>query len=294
MLRYTIALILLLALVSSCKKEEETSATKTPSLVFKFKFDSTQVRLNNLGQSATMPSGHAAQSPVFHKMGAHYVELAQTANTQVGSGEVLYHAPETTSGGASAIDFSKSNLVKEGDIFLSIPISDIAPGSYDYLRVSLSYQNYDIKYRFQNPITTNYEFANGRIASFVGYNTYLTSFKVKDNTIAVNGNRLQGYWGFESTVYSNTTLLSGQSNGTTVPNPISTTSPIPSGSCLVTGQFINPLVISGNETDDVVIIVSLSTNQSVEWYENIVNGHFDLPGDSLVDMGLRGLIPILE
>jgi hypothetical protein len=38
---------------------------EAPKLIIKFKFDSTQVRLGNLGQPVTVPSGNAAQSPFF-------------------------------------------------------------------------------------------------------------------------------------------------------------------------------------------------------------------------------------
>ncbi len=36
----------------------------------------------------------------------------------------------------------------------------------------------------------------------------------------------------------------------------------------MTGGFAQPLVITGNETEDVVITVSLSTDRSFEWSDN--------------------------
>ena len=83
-----------------------------------------------------------------------------------------------------------------------------------------------------------------------------------------------------------------------MPNPIFATSPVPQGSCLVTGQFATPLVVTGTETSDITIIVSLSTNKSFEW-EEVSGGAatFDLDpatpanSDRVVDMGIRGLIP---
>ncbi|MFN8245455.1 MAG: hypothetical protein U0T56_03610 [Ferruginibacter sp.] len=111
-------LILGSILLASCKKESvEPSA---PKLIFKFKFDSTQARLNNLGQPSTLPAGHAAQSPVFNKMSAHYLELAPDALTPLGAGDILYHAPEVTTGGANAIDFSQSSFAGNGETFLSV------------------------------------------------------------------------------------------------------------------------------------------------------------------------------
>lgn len=38
--------------------------------------------------------------------------------TALGAGEVVYHAPETTAGGANAIDFSKAKVVAPGEVFL--------------------------------------------------------------------------------------------------------------------------------------------------------------------------------
>lgn len=73
--------------LGSCKKEDDDDSngggggTAGPRLIMKFKFDSTQVRLNNLGQPSTVPAGHGAQSPRFNKMSAHYVEFAPLATT---------------------------------------------------------------------------------------------------------------------------------------------------------------------------------------------------------------------
>jgi len=86
---------------------------------------------------------------------------------------------------------------------------------------------------------------------------------------------------------------------TTVVNPLSGTSPIPAGSCLVTGEFFNtagsslaPLVITGSETSDIVITVSLSTNKSFEWKKVNGDGYYQPDaGEFPVDMGIRGMIP---
>ena len=96
---------------------------------------------------------------------------------------------------------------------------------------------------------------------------------------------------------SYTNVDSGQSAGTTtVVNPINSTSPIPAGSCVVTGQ-IKPgkLTITGNETKDIIVEVSLSTNKSFEWKDDIANGRWDpLKGEKIVDMGIRGMIPTVQ
>src|SRR3982750_1133040 len=103
---------LALLAISSCKKSESNDdPTPTgPYINFVFKFDSTQARLNNLGAVSTIPAGNDAQSPKFNVMSAHYVELTPDQFTGLGAGAVLYKAPETTAGGANAIDFSKSTF----------------------------------------------------------------------------------------------------------------------------------------------------------------------------------------
>lgn len=282
------AYILLLFLIAalpffSCSSD---NAPEEPMLIIKFQFDENQARLNNLGQPSTVAAGNAAQSPIFNTISAHYMELAPNAFTQIGQGTIIYHAPETNLGGASAIDFDQSKIVSEGETFLKIPLSEIASGSYEWMRVSLSYQNYQINIRHQNIDYT------GTLASFVGYNTYISEFNIGNNIFQVDGNRTQGYWAFglNNQPYSS----SGQApaNATTVPNPIATTSPIPQGSCVVTGRFASNLVINGNETDDVVITLSLSINNSFEWHEVTADGKFEPSiGENVVDMGLRGLIP---
>ena len=261
-----------------------------PRLIFKFKFDSTQVRLNNFGQPSTVPPGHGAQSPRFNAMSAHYVEFAPNAFTPLGNGRVVYHAPETDQGGSMAIDHAQGVAVGDGEVFLNIPLSYLTPGTYEWLRVSLAFQNYDIRFRALSSMFT------GTIASFIGYNTWIGSFPVKDSTVTVNGNRPQGFWAFEvNNPPIATPVETGQAPGTTVPNPIAGTSPIPPGSCVVTGAFAQPLVITGSEEQDVVIIVSLSTNKSFEWVESDGNNIFDpINGETVVDMGVRGMIPIVQ
>ena len=289
-------LLLFLALgLASCTKEEADPPAEDPTdggprLILKFRFDSTQVRLNNLGGASTVPAGRGAQSPRFNKMSAHYVEFAPTATTQLGQGDVVYFAPETTMGGANAIDHDLGLNVADGQAFVNIPLSDLSPGTYQWLRVSLAYQNYDVRFYYNE---VGYL---GTIASFIGYNTYISSFLVHDSTVTVNANKPQGYWAFEvQEPPIPTPVTEGQAPGTTVVNPIFSTSPIPAGSCVVTGAFQAPLTITGNETADVVVTVSLSTNKSFEWTELDGDNKFEpVNGETVVDMGIRGMLPIVE
>lgn len=291
--------------LSSCRKDIGSSSTSaTGNLIFKFKFDSTQARLDNVGEPSAMPAGHAGQSPVFNKMSAHYVELAPNALTALGSGNVLYKAPETTLGGATAIDFANSNFAGDNEVFFSIPLKDVTPGNYEWLRVSLAYQNYDIKYYVDTVInsnTINQEFP-GTVASFIGYNTYIGTYTINDQPFIVNANRKQGYWGFETTIsYGGTDYpftASGESpdGTTTVVNPLFATSPVPAGSCVVTAAFQpGKLSITGNETQDITVQISLSINKSFEWIEVVNDGKWQPGiGEEVVDMGIRGMIPSIQ
>jgi hypothetical protein len=285
-------------LVSSCKKSNDSTPAK---LILKFKFDSTQARLNNVGQPSSLPSGHGGQSPVFNKMSAHYVELAPNAFTALGGGDILYSAPTTTLGGSAAIDFEKSNFAGNNEVFFSIPISQLTPGDYEWIRISLAYQNFDIKYYIDtviNNIPIQQQFP-GTAAAFIGFNTYLKTYTIKNQSLTVNANKLQGYWGFETTVnYSGLNypyVTSGQSpaGSTTVVNPLFATSPVPAGSCVVTAAFQpGKLTITGKETQDIVIEISLSTNKSFEWTEVVNDGRWEPgKGEQVVDMGIRGMIP---
>ncbi len=331
-----VAILLISGIIFSCKKKEEEptpdetptttgtqptddgypdtvwTATGTgPRLIFKFKFDSTQARLDAFGNVlTTLPSGHSAYSPKFNQMAAHYIELAPTDFDSLGKGVVLYHAPETAAGGTTAIQFSKSVVVRENVIFYSIPLSQVTAGTYKWLRLSLSYQNYDIPYK-ANAIPGNH-IGLGTVASFLGYKTYVTKYKIKDqdyvpsaNVGGPNVNHPQGYWGFETNIPGyGYWKADGQapSGSTTVVNPNFANSPIPAGSCVVTAQFTNMsssnqvLTITGTETQDIIVTVSLSTNKSFEFVDPNADGYYQPENlnEWPVDMGIRGMIPKVQ
>jgi hypothetical protein len=296
-----------LIVLASCKKNanEPEPNLSTANLIFKFKFDPTQARLNNIGGISSIPVGNAAQNPIMNKMSAHYVELTPTALTGLGNGAVVYKAAETIAGGASAIDFSKATLASNNETFLTVPLKNIAVGTYEYLRVSLAYQNIDVSFHLDtiiNATTISQDFP-ATIAGFIGFNSYISNFTIKNQTVAVNANKLQGFWAAETSgtilgfPFSNTQMGQAPANATTVVNPIFATSPVPQGSCLVTGAFAggNKLTITGNETKDIIVTVSLSTNKSFEWTDTNGNGKWDVTkGERVVDMGLRGMIPSFQ
>jgi hypothetical protein len=188
-----------------------------------------------------------------------------------------------------AIDFEKSVIVKDGEEMYSVKLSEVTPGTYLYARVSLGYQNFEVDFRVSGLDLV------GTLASFVGYNTYIKSYTINEESVTVNDNKLQGYWGWETHTHQfipDPIVNTGQAPGTTVPNPLSATSPIPPGSCLVTGEFPEALEITGNETSDIIIELSFSINNSFEWKDEDENNIFEPnDGDVVVDMGIRGLIP---
>lgn len=271
--------------LTGCKKEPPNNSSA--NLIFKFRFDPTQQRFDSFGLPATVPPGHAAQHPSFNSISAHYVEMIPNALTWLGAGEIVYQGDETNAGGTNAIDFSDASIVAENEVFLSVPISDLSVGTYEYIRVSVTYQNYDINY---NALGFS---LSGTLASFVGFNTYIEEYTVGTQQLTINDDKLQGYWAFESAG----TMTEGQvpAGGITVVNPIFNSSPIPAGSCLVTGNFVTPLTITGEETEDIEVLLSVSTNNSFEWTDPDGNGEYDpLDGDVPTDMGLRGLKAIIQ
>ena len=278
-------ILLLLSLIISFSCSEDNDDNSQPNLIIKLNFDANQQRLDNLGQPATIPNGNAAQTPVIQKMSANYIEFAPTATTLLGQGEIIYEGVETNAGGNMAIDFQQSIFAGDDEVFLSIPLSQVATGNYEWVRVSLAYQEGDIVV-----LTDAVGEVTGRLASFVGYNNYITEFDLNGSTISVNDDVLQGFWAFEALGF--TTQGQVPEGATTVPNPLFNTSPVPQGSCVVTGEFVSPFMITGNETQDVTVTLSFSINNSFEWVEVNADGKYEpTAGEQVVDMGLRGLIP---
>lgn len=289
----------------ACKKNEPNNSSA--DLHFKLQFDASQERLNNLGQPATIPAGNAAQTPEFREMSLHYIELAPTANTWLGDGAIVYQAAETTLGGETAVDFDKAAKGGNAEVFTTVSLKNVPPGTYEWIRVSVTYQNYDVAFNINNvPVLGDLPNQKGTIASFVGFNTYLNTVKPREKTLSVNDDKKQGFWAFETSlnapydIYNQIYSGSAPAGATTVVNPLFLSSPVPAGSCVVTGKLVQPLVITGDETDDVTVNLSFSINQSFEWKDTNLNGQLDFYGDGttaneqIVDMGLRGLIATWE
>jgi hypothetical protein len=228
----------------------------------------------------------------------HYIELVPTIYTALGAGAVIYKTEEVTTGGAAAIDFSKETIVDMTNNTIKIPLSSITKGDYKYIRISLGYQSYIIDARadLSSVGLGNKDFPIN-VSSFLGFNSYLTSHKVKDSSIVINANKKQGFWmgeihtTFGSTPYHQ--YLQGQNAQTTVTNPLFATSPIPAGSCVVTSDFsVATLTIDPAATVDKNVSVSISINKSFEWKDDIKNGKWDVypSAEPVVDMGVRGIV----
>ena len=301
-LKLSISIIFgLLFILTGCQKKPEYAVH------FRVKFDGLQERLDNKGFPAAVGAGRAAQTPLMNQIGIQQIELASNNTTVLGKGLVLLTTPETVAGGEGAIDFSQVKMAKEGEVFLNVPMKNLSIGRYEWVRASVAYQNFDILFNMYNvPFAGTFLDQRGTFASFLGYNNYLKPYKVWSKLDNVTtGNFKQGYWCFEtklvSSYASNDKMFTGQSpeGSTTVVNVLSATSPNPLGSGVITGKFDTPLSITGNETQDIYITLSFSTNRAFEWEESIErNGKWDYNAQAntgqptierVIDAGLRGL-----
>ena len=309
---------LIVLIFNSCKQDDVTDPTVNDSdakMTFQFEFDSDQERLDNFGNPSIIPTGNAAQTPNFNKLSAFYIELVPNKFTNIRDGAVIYEAKtqdaSTTSGFDEAVVFDEAIVEDEGIDFLELDVSEIPPGTYEYARVSVTYQNANVNFNLlnmQDPLPSNLMNQTGTIASFIGFNTYVSDHTIFEKTESINGDVQQGYWAFESQLdepYQSWYELAnpnGYSSGqapagsTTVVNPLAEFGiELPFGSCIVTGQFETPLAITGNETEDIQLKLAFSTNNSFEWVDENGNGEWDFDvenntAEPLVDMGLRGLV----
>ncbi len=290
--------------VFSC---EESNVSNSPTLNITFVMDSSADRLDNLGNLVTLPDGNAGQHPDFETLGLHFIGLYPDKFTPYDGGSIAYLSPTTTEGGSEAIDFEKQLFLTEANNIYSVPLNEINSGTYEYFRGSIGYQQYKIIYNLAGAAQLNESWPEdlsddvnieGTVASFLGFNNYIENYTIENQTIEVNSNKLQGYFGLESAgevagIQFNE-VTEGDAPQTTVPNPIDETSPVPEGSCVVTGRFPQALVIPEKPTEDINIQVVISINNSFEWEDDNNNGKYEpLLGEKVVDMGTRGVFPIV-
>lgn len=278
----------------SCKKNEGTGSNGVPSAVlnFKFHFDPTLDRLNSRGEIATVPVVHAAQNITFNSVSPHYIELCPDENTQLGEGVVLYLGAETSSGGDMAIDFRRSLIAGDGEVFFNYNLQSVPAGTYKYLRVGIAYQKFDVKM-----LAGTGDIVNATVASFLGRQNYIDSYVLRNEVMEVNHNEPQGYYGFEYTLPGSSGYSTGylSPSDITFPNPIYSTSPIPTGSCVVTGEFAEPFVVTNEEGRDRTIQINVSANKSFEWEEHTGDGLWEPSNmEEVMDLGIRGIVPVEE
>lgn len=314
-MKQSLLLLLLTLLIASCTEDEPTTSTTDAKMNFQFKFDETQERLDGSGEPVEIPAGHAAQHPDFNSMSGFYIELVPTKFTQIGDGAVIYEAPKQAAQSGSqfeeAVIFDEAIVNDENETFLALDVKNIPPGTYEYLRISVTYQNADIRFNMKNlpaPFPNDLDNQLGTLAGFIGFNTYISDFQIKNKSVEVNEDKVQGFWGFEVQLdepyqsyylqYANPSgVTTGQSpNGaTTVVNILEQFGvTLPQGSCIVTGELNEPLIITGNEAEDIDVTLSFSVNNSFEWIDDNGNGEWDWDiqagtVEQVVDMGLRGL-----
>jgi len=307
-----IFLLAFTSLLFSCHKSEIPNPDSDKFLKLKLEFNPSQERLNNLGTTAPMPTGNAGQTPDFRSMSVHFIELVPERFTPYKSGVTLYSGKEVAAtnlnphGFTTAIDFENALIMQEGEVFLEVPLENIPAGTYRHVRVSVSYQNYDVKFNLNDlPIIGDLDNQKGTLASFLGYNASLKDILVREQNLPVNDFKLQGFWAFESNLsapwssYNQVSFGEAPGGATTVVNPFPQ-SPIPPGSCVVAGSLDSEILIEENRTEDVNLTLSFSVNQSFEWEDTNANGEWDLnagdpsQSEKVVDMGLRGLIGKVE
>ena len=291
--------------VCSCSSNDNINSPDGYKLNITFIMDPNADRLDNLGNPVALPEGHAGQNPDFETLGLHFIGLYPDKFTPYDQGVTVFSSPTTEAGGIAAIDFENELLLTESDNMISVPLSDLAAGTYEYFRSSIGFQQYKIIYNLGGAAASDPTWPEnvsddidieGNIASFVGYNTYIKNYHLETQTVTVNANKAQGYFGLESNGevlgFPFNDVSEGEAPLTTVPNPIDATSPVPDGSCVVTGAFPSALVIPEDPTEDINIQIVISINKSFEWEDNNGNGKYEpLLGEQVVDMGTRGLFP---
>ncbi len=287
--------------LTSC---EEPMVEQDPyQLIITFTLDDQADRQDNLGNPATIPAGNAAQSPDFKEMGIHFLGLYPDKFTAYDQGVTLLSTPTTDQGGIKAIDFDQEFMFNQEDNILKVNLDDIEPGIYEYIRSSIAFQKYEIDFNLKganlpNGIDDDID-AKGLVASFLGYNTYINSYQLNDQTVQVQQNKAQGYFGMETSAdisgFPFSEIIEATAPQTTVPNPIFDSSPVPAESCVVTGRFPEALIIPADPSKDIEIEVIISTNNSFEWVDTNGNGVYEpLLQEQVVDMGTRGFFPVVQ
>jgi hypothetical protein len=293
----------LLALIfTSCEK-----GTIDRQLIFKFKFDPTMVRLDDSGIVSPVnlpfpnPQLFAAQDARINFAAANYLELLPNDTTKFMDGLVLYKAPFKQMGLDSGIDISSLKQVAPGEVFYSMSLKDVKPGTYEWMRVGVAYQNFDVNFRVDNYNGINFSgIQNGTVMSFLGYNNYIENLTTKLQPQVINSFKRQGFSSFEAnfapggvTMYPYIYNQFPVDSNTTIVNHLHNKVPMNKKFGIMTAAIVpGKLNITGSETQNIVIEINLSTNKSFVWKDLNGNKVWDaISGEPVVDCGFRGMIP---
>jgi hypothetical protein len=296
----TLITLILCSFLTSCKDKNNAQVH------FVIKFDPLQERLSANGMSTPIPAGRAVQTPNMNQIGVESLELVANNTTPVGKGLSVFQAAPRVNGSDVLTDFDQLKKVGDGATIVSIPFKKLAVGKYEYVRLAVAYQNFDILFSIQEvPFAGNFTDERGTFAVFLGKSNFIGSHTIASKSEKIDGVKPQGYWVFEtkfpSAYVSLNRLFSGKVPDSTLTfvNPLYQTAALPVGSNFITARFDTPLSITGQENQDVTVVLTLSTNKSFEWDESILkNNKWDSNAQAntgqpsverAVDVGFRGM-----
>ena len=288
-------------------------------LVIKFKFNDTLARMNDAGIviGDSIGASNAAVTPKYNSISANFLALFPNDSSKFSDAIPIYTAAIKDS---IAFAFNKYMVVKEGETFLEIPLTAIKPGSYKWLGAGLAYSNVDVPFKIEyvfNNNTYNSSYT-GTVATLLSGPSYINEIQIKDKNIIRNGNEPQGFWAFESrfgfggfldSIFTKNDYVAP--NATTVVNPLFGNTILPNFKSygITTGKIFGnksykngdvkeeqtPLVITGLETESIILELNLSTRNSFIWEDGNQNKMWEpFKGERIVDMGLRGMKPLIK
>ena len=235
--------------------------------------------------------------------------------------------------GHSGVRYTSLQITKDGEAMVSIPLNTITPGTYRFLRLAVAYQNFDILYKLDSTVSNLYH--NGTLypsASFYGmYHASISAFS--DSTFFDNGFTVSnytvnnmppktvkksGFYGFETQLGTNSFYYPLEKTSTLqVADSVASVNTIyakvktPKNASVFTAPFytinfknytqdtiMTPLVITGGETESIIIDCTMITKNSFEWKNDNGNGVWDAysnkPGaknEGVYNFGFRGMKP---
>lgn len=276
--------------------------------------------------------GWTGLTPIVNKISAHKVLFYNNDPSLNEAPYPVYIGKESFTkrfGDSLGIDYDKASMVKEGENLIEIPLSTLRPGTYNWMLVELSYQNLTVPIRLDSvwqPVYINNQIAipsaglfgvySATVAGFSGFNHFFnTGFYINKYFYRSNKDSFylnDGWYFTESTLGANgfnypldSTYLSDRGEIVKVnplhKNPLANSKNL-SAALFQTLKFTKqgnpimtttPLVITGNETESIVIECALATKNCFEWRDNRTNGMWDAYRREPVRFGFRGMQPVV-